>query len=186
MISPTHGLLMLIKRCAMLSLALVSATSCLPAIAQVDPKIAEFCIKAQDFAGCVETMTRGLPSKQSQDVKEGLRTWTRDNGQIIRMRTSSVVALRKDGQYGRYLEYRYGLEDKNGGVDWMVQADCLDYTANWDQDNKGWFQVRDPERYIRPGEDYQKYSSSKEAKAVLDEFCSRIETLPKANRDMSM
>ena len=68
----------------------------------------------------------------------------------------------------------------------MVQADCLDYTANWDQDNKGWFQVRDPERYIRPGEDYQSYSSSKEAKAVLDEFCSRIETLPKANRDMSM
>lgn len=174
------------ERHAILSIAFVVATSALPAIGQVDPKIAEFCIKAQDFAGCVETMTRGLPSKQVQDAKEGLRTWTRDNGQIIRMRTSSIVALRKDGKYGRYLEYRYGLEDKNGGADWMVQADCLDYTANWDQDNKGWFQVRDPEKYLRPGEDYQKYSSTKEAKAVLDEFCGRIEMLPRANRDMSM
>lgn len=184
--SPTFRLLMRMRRQAMLSLALLATTLSLPVIAQVDSKIAEFCIKAQDFAGCVETMSRGLTPKQAQDVKEGLRTWTRDNGQIIRMRASTIVALRKDGQYGRYLEYRYGLEDKDGGVDWMVQADCLDYTANWDQDNKGWFQVRDPERYLRPGEAYQKYSSAKEAKAVLDEFCGRIETLPKANRDLSM
>ena len=31
----------------------------LPAIAQVDPKIAEMCMKAQDFSGCVQTMTGG-------------------------------------------------------------------------------------------------------------------------------
>ena len=173
-------------RLSIVFLALVGAASSLPLMAQVDPKAAEFCMKAQDFAGCVETMTKGLPSKQVQDAREGLRTWTRDNGQIIRMRFSSVVALRKDGKYGRYLEYRYGLEDKDWGADWIVQADCLDYTANWDQDNKGWFQVKDPDKYLRAGEDYRKYSSTKEAKAVLDEFCGKIEAIPQSGRDMSM
>lgn len=158
----------------------------MPAMAEIDPKVAEFCIKAQDFAGCVETMTRGLPSKQAQDAADGLRTWTRDNGQIVRMRTSSVVALMKNGSYGRYIEYRYGLEGKDGGFDWIVQADCVDYTANWDQDNAGWFQVKDPDKYLRPGEDHRKYSSSREAKNLLDEFCSKINNLPRSGRDLSM
>ena len=174
-------------RICLISLAvLFGIPSVSPAIAQVDTKAAEFCMKAQDFAGCVETMTRGLPLKQEQDAKEGLRTWTRDNGQIVRLRVSSVVALRKSGKYGRYLEYRYGIEDKDGGWNWMVQADCTDYTANWDQDNQGWFQVRDPDKYLRPSEDHRKYSSGKEAKSILDEFCPKIDSLPKADRDLSM
>jgi hypothetical protein len=171
-----------------LLLFLTSAYSmvCIQAMAQIDPKVAEFCIKAQDFAGCVETMTRGLPSKQAQDAADGLRTWTRDNGQIVRMRASNVVVLKKNGNYGRYIEYRYGLEDKDGGVDWIVQADCVDYTANWDQDNAGWYQVKDPDKYLRPGEDFRKYSSAREAKILLDEFCGKIDSLPRSGRDLSM
>ena len=37
------------------------AASCpAPSSAAVDPKIAEFCMKATDFSGCVQTMTGGL------------------------------------------------------------------------------------------------------------------------------
>jgi len=161
------------------ALAVVSAGSAV-AQGQVDPKIAEFCLKATDFAGCVQTMTGGLPPKQQKDAEEGLRTWTRDDGTIIRFRPTTVVALKHEGKYGRYLEYQYGLEDNFYNNMWGVQADCVDYTANWDQDNAGWFKVKDPSMYLRPGENSMKFNSVKEAKAVLDEFCPIIETLPKS------
>ena len=83
-----------------------------PSSAAVDPKIAEFCMKATDFAGCVQTMTGGIPPKQTKHVEDGLRTWTRDDGSIVRMRTNAVMAIQNRGKYGRYIEYRYGLERK--------------------------------------------------------------------------
>ena len=137
---------------------------------QIDPKITETCIRAQDFAGCVQTLSGGLPPKQQKDAEEGLRTWTRDDGTIIRMRKASLVALKNNDGYGRYIEYTYGLENKTYNNQWIVQADCIDYTANWDQDNAGWFSVKDPTSYLRPGAMSGKYNSSKEAKTVLDEF----------------
>ena len=79
----------------LLLLPLLVATA--PSSAAVDPKIAEFCMKATDFAGCVQTMTGGLPPKQTKDVEDGLRTWTRDDGKIVRMRVDSVQALSKMG-----------------------------------------------------------------------------------------
>ena len=151
----------------------------LPAAAEVDPKIAEFCMKATDFAGCVQTMTGGLPPKQQKDAEEGLRTWTRDDGTIIRMRVSSVKALEHKGRYGRYLQYQYGLQDNDYNNMWGVQADCKDYTANWDKDSTGWQLVDDPDMYLKPGEPSSQYNPTKEAKAVLDEFCPIIDTLPK-------
>ena len=44
----------------------------LPAVAQVDPKIAEMCMKAQDFSGCVQTMTGG--GTATTDEVEKLRS----------------------------------------------------------------------------------------------------------------
>ena len=166
----------MMKRLLLLLSLLVAAA---PSTSAVDPKIAEFCMKATDFAGCVQTMTGGLPPKQTKDVEDGLRTWTRDDGTIIRMRVESVKALSKNGIYGRYLKYQYGLEDRHYNNMWGVQADCQDYTANWDQDNAGWFKVDDPDMYLKPGEKSYKFNSTTEAKAVLDEFCQIIDTLPK-------
>ncbi len=40
-----------------LSLSLFTIAFALPAVANVDPKIAEFCLKAQDFQGCVKSMS---------------------------------------------------------------------------------------------------------------------------------
>ena len=153
-----------------------------PVMAQADPKITETCMRAQDFAGCVQTLSGGLPPKQQKDAEEGLRTWTREDGTIIRMRKASVVALKNKDGYGRYLEYTYGLEGKTQNNQWIVQADCVDYTANWDQDTVGWFSVKEPNSYLRPGAMSRKYNSTKEAKAVLDEFCPIIDTLPKSDR----
>ena len=40
-----------------LSTILFTFAFALPAVANVDPKIAEFCLKAQDFQGCVKSMS---------------------------------------------------------------------------------------------------------------------------------
>ena len=97
----------------------------------------------------------------------------------------------KKGKYGRYIEYRYSLEERYINMktqvwDWLVQADCEDYTANWDKDSDGWYKVRDPDMYLRPGrfEMKEKYPSAKEAKTVLDEFCPKIESIPKSGREV--
>lgn len=37
--------------------ALIAASITLPVSANIDPKIAEFCLKAQDFQGCVKSMS---------------------------------------------------------------------------------------------------------------------------------
>ena len=161
-------------------LLLVAAllTAAAPTKAEIDAKIAEFCMKATDFAGCVQTMTGGLPPKQQKDAEDGLRTWTRDDGTIIRMRVNSVKALRHKGTYGRYLKYQYGLQNHENSVMWGVQADCEDYTANWDQDNFGWYKVDDPDMYLKPGERSRWFNATTEAKSVLDEFCPIIDNLP--------
>ena len=51
---------------------------------------------------------------------------------------------------------------------WKVQADCIDYTANWDGDDQGWRKLRG----INLKED-----SSREALKILQEFCPRINDL---------
>lgn len=165
------------------ALAVVSAGSAV-AQGQVDPKIAEFCLKATDFAGCVQTMTGGLPPKQQKDAEEGLRTWTRDNGQVVRFRPASVQQVKNKGVYGRYLEYKYGLEGKDWDADWLVVGDCKDYTADWLKSGDGWYRVDDPDMYLKDGEPTRKYNSSTEAKAVLDEFCPIIDSLPKSSREI--
>ena len=40
-----------------LALATIGLALPAPLLAEVDPKIAEFCLKAQDFQGCVNAMT---------------------------------------------------------------------------------------------------------------------------------
>ena len=47
----------------LVALAVLSAGS---SMAQVDPKIAEMCMKAQDFTGCVQTMTGGGQTKNDE------------------------------------------------------------------------------------------------------------------------
>ena len=136
-------------------------------------------MRSVDFAGCVQTVTGGLSPKQKQDVEDGLRTWTRDDGSVIRMCVSSVKGLRHKGSYGRYITYKYGLKSNDSNTNWTVQADCRDYTANWDKDNSGWDKVKDPDMCLKNGEASGKYGSAMEAKAVLDEFCPIIDTLPK-------
>lgn len=55
----------------------------------VSERIVELCMPAADFAGCVQTLQRGLDPKRQGDVAEGLRVWTRDNGQVVRMRVAT-------------------------------------------------------------------------------------------------
>jgi hypothetical protein len=147
-----------------------------PVLAQVDPKIAETCMRAQDFAGCVQTLSGGLPPKQKSDVDEGMRTWTRETGVVVRMRTASVVAMKSaKGEYGRHLKWVYGRTGPdNTGWQKEVQADCQEYTADWNEDGLTWTDVKDAEKYRRKPDEYEPV---REAKAIMDEFCPQIERL---------
>ena len=44
---------------------------------------------------------------------------------------------------------------------------------------QGWKRLGDPDMYLRPGEPSSMNQPAREAKAVLDEFCPIIDTLPK-------
>ena len=133
-------------------------------------------------------MTRGLPSKTNQD--EGFRSWTREDGTIVRMRTESVVAMKSNqGEYGRYIKWIYGRSGEvlsnQIGTQKEIQGDCTEYTADWSNDFSGWIDVKAPERYRR---DPNNYAPLREAKSVLDEFCPqmpRLATEAKARESFS-
>jgi len=155
----------------------------------IDPKTAEFCMKASDFAGCVETMKRGIAPKQTRDAEEGLRTWIRDTGTVVKMRTNTVKA-RKLGhpEYGRYISFIYTRGPITGSFyniwtgqyynnlpakSWTTEADCQDYTANWEGDGGGWIDVKDPDKYVGS----QLMDSVREINSVLREFCPQMDRL---------
>ena len=156
--------------------------------AQIDKETADFCLKASDFAGCVETMKRGLDTKRMNDVEDGLRTWTRDTGTKVRMRTKSVKAVQLGKPYGRYLEWFYtrgviegsfynwftGTTTNNQPArSWKVEADCIDYTVDWKGEASGWISVKNPDQYVGN----QLMDPAREAKNVLDEFCPQMDRL---------
>ena len=167
----------------------LASLSCARNSDQGSREISEFCLKANDFAGCVETMKRGLDSKRKTDVREGLRTWTRDTGVIVRMRTDSVKAVSPKGEYGRYLEWTYSRtgEGNESGSSWSVQGDCQDFTVNWEADSMGWTSVKSPEEFLKKrfpfpspqwGEKMSPlFSPAKEAQDVLSEFCPQMDRL---------
>ena len=144
--------------------------------AEIDEETAKFCLKATDFAGCVETITKDkIPPFQKQAAEEGLRTWTRDSGVIVRMRTSDIKAVNlKEKGYGRYLSWIYfrSGDDGTGGWNNNVKADCIDYTAK----TRGrWKDLNDLEKYRKKSA--WVYNSRKEWKLVMDEFCPQMDKL---------
>ncbi len=149
--------------------------------AEIDKETAKFCLKAKDFAGCIETMTKDkIPPFQKQAAEEGLRTWTRDDGKIVRLRTAEIKAvnLKKKG-YGRYLDWIYTIsgDDGTGGYDVQVNADCIDYTAKYVGGisfGNRWVDLNDFEKE-RKYPSY--YNTLKEWKLVMDEFCPQMNKL---------
>ena len=150
-----------------------------------DQKTAEFCLKATDFAGCVETLTKGLDNKRKDDINDGLRTWTRDTGVIVRMRTESIKAIKPNGEYGRYLQWNYSRtgEGDDAGSSWRAEGDCKEYTVNWEGDSYGWVPVREIEYLLANDRKANKhggkwtYEPAREAQSVLNEFCSQMDRL---------
>lgn len=53
----------------LLTLAGIGLALPAPLLAEVDPKIAEFCLKAQDFQGCVNAMTGSSKKEQAENVQ---------------------------------------------------------------------------------------------------------------------
>ena len=137
--------------------------------ANVDPKVAEMCMKAVDFQGCVAAMT----GKKPNEYEEGTRESIRDDGAKLIFNPKAVTAIEEKGEYGRYINFRYFLiyADGSGSREWSADADCKDYTANWKGDTgreKGWRNLYK-----------SKEVSSKQAIGVLDEFCPQMDSLVK-------
>ncbi len=180
--SPLVALVLLISACsnekASEEISLNQAVSKNAKTTEINEKIAKFCLKAQDFAGCVQTMTqKEVPFKQKRDSDSGLRTWTRGTGVIVRMRTDSIEAMESKGTYGRYIKWIYSRTTGNqsGGSTWSVEGDCKDYTVNWEGDLAGWTKVRNPKELVKKNR--SAYEPAIEAKAVLDEFCPQMNRL---------
>ena len=82
--------------------------------ANVDPEVAEFCLKAADFAGCVKAMTtKSVEKKINKSTK---RNFTRDDGLNIVFDPKTVVAKKIRGEYGRYLEFNYRINYYQGST----------------------------------------------------------------------
>ena len=164
----------------LLLLPLLAASA--PSALALDPKIAEYCLRATDFAGCVETMSESDQPKRLSNIEDGLRTWSREDGSIIRLRMENILALENKSKFGRYLEYRYTREYKYSESTftdkYKVQADCVDYTAKWKL-NQPQIRGRNWRNLKKIPRDSSQYESAFEAIEVLDEFCPIINTLPK-------
>ena len=133
--------------------------------ANVDPKVAEMCMKAVDFQGCVAAMT----GKKPNEYGEGTRKFVRSDGSLSLFNPLALRAMEVRGEYGRYLTYRYFRVGPTYTTQWTAEADCQDYTANWMGDKeKGWRDLK-----------ISKKESSIEAKNILDEFCPQMDSLVK-------
>tara|TARA_A100001011_G_scaffold394808_1_gene488070 strand:- start:177 stop:830 length:654 start_codon:yes stop_codon:yes gene_type:complete len=133
---------------------------------EVDPEIAEMCMKAVDFQGCVNAMTGEKPN----EFGEGTRKFVRKDGSLSVFNPLAISAMEVRGEYGRYFKYRYFRIENNGfSTQWSAEADCLDYTANWKGDTgkeKGWRDLKT-----------SNLESSIEAVKILDEFCPQMDRL---------
>ncbi len=70
----------------------------------------------------------------------------------------------------------FSIPGRAGGPvsrNWKVQADCEEFTADWEGDNQGWRKLRSQSL---------KKDSSKEAFEILEEFCPRMAELVDAAR----
>ena len=62
---------------------------------------------------------------------------------------------------------------------WNVTGDCKTYKANWEKDNMGWLDIRNPKNLYESKEITNNckkqlskwYEPAKEAKFILDKFC---------------
>jgi len=132
--------------------------------AEISDKVHERCKDAKDYVGCVQMMSG---QKKKNEYGEGTRKLVRSDGNLSLFNPLAISAMKIRGEYGRYLKYRYFLIGNDGvGYQWTVEADCQDYTANWEGDEEGWRNLK-----------RDKKESSVEAKKILDEFCPQMDRL---------
>ena len=113
---------------------------------------------------CVQIMSG---QKKKNEYGEGTRKLVRSDGSLSLFNPLAISAMKIRGEYGRYLRYRYFRIGNDGvGNQWTAEADCQDYTANWEGDEEGWRNLK-----------RDKKESSVEAKKILDEFCPQMDRL---------
>ena len=144
-----------------LLLGISSSALAIPALAdkKIPDEVHNACKDVADYKGCVE-----LRIGKTSNYLEGIRETKRKDGTTLLFHPDAVVAKKVRGEYGRYLNYRYYRLGQRS--EWIADADCEDYTVNWEGDVGGWRDVRVHQK-----------ESSKEALKILDEFCPQMDRL---------
>ena len=110
--------------------------------------------------------------KEESILGKDTRVLYRKDGSLSLFNPLTVVAVENEGEYGRYINYRYFLIHTSARPkQWTVDADCQDFKADWDGDTgkeTGWRDINT-----------SKEDSSIEAKNILDEFCPQMDRLVK-------
>ena len=104
-------------------------------------------------------------AEKEKEVVIETRVYDRKVGSVL-FNPMALTAKKVRGDWGRYIEYRYFRNHPAGSSEWHVDADCIDYTADWRGDSRGWLKLKSNQSEIR-----------KEAKKILDEFCPQMDKL---------
>ena len=105
-------------------------------------------------------------AEKEKEVVIETRVYDRKVGNVL-FNPMALTAKKVKGDWGRYIKYRYIRNHPAGSSEWRVDADCFDYTADWQGDNRGW-------RNLKKGHYKEAY---KEALDILDEFCPQMDKL---------
>ena len=153
--------------------ALALPTAC--SNSDVSNEIHKRCKDVKDYVGCVQIMGG---QKKENEYGEGTRKFIRKDGNYVLFNPLAVRAMEEKSEYGRYLSYRYIKVNPESSVAWTVEADCEEYTADWDKDKKGWVNIKNPSKRL----DAWYFEASKEAVDILDEFCPQMDSLVKETK----
>ena len=141
--------------------------------ADIDSKEAEFCLEAADFAGCFKAMTINKPIEEGEVTRKMIR----NDGSLTLFNPEALLAKKINGEYGRYITFRYFRQVKGRKYERTVEADCQDYTANWENDDRGWLNLRSKK--------WSRKEATQEVKNILDEFCPQMDQLVKTMKEGS-
>ena len=86
-------------------------------------------------------------AEKEKEVVIETRFYERKVGNVL-FNPMALTAKKVRGDWGRYIEYRYFRNHPAGSSEWYVDADCIDYTADWRGDSRGWLKLKSNHKEI--------------------------------------
>tara|TARA_B100000214_G_C23459590_1_gene397745 strand:- start:97 stop:507 length:411 start_codon:yes stop_codon:yes gene_type:complete len=115
------------------------------------------------------------------DSKINLLMWKRDDGSTIRIDTTSITKFKTKDKLNLEWKYTKSQINKKSPVLWKVKGNCSTYIVDWEKDSLGPLNIKNFKDFKNSkmilGKCNKKaslwYEPSKEAKYILDKYCSK-------------